>query len=118
MNVVILIGTLSSPPVERTLPSGDRLVTYEVTTRTDAGTESVPVTWFEPPASATAVGEGEEVVVTGRVRRRFFQAGGATQSRTEVVADKVVPLRQAKRARVATDTAIDALARGLGDRFP
>jgi hypothetical protein len=39
------------------------------------------------------------------VRRRFFQAGGTTQSRTEVVADAVVPARQAKRARAAVEKA-------------
>jgi single-strand DNA-binding protein len=41
----------------------------------------------------------------GRVRRRFFRAGGTTQSRTEVVADSVVPARQAKRARAAVEKA-------------
>jgi single-strand DNA-binding protein len=41
---------------------------------------------------------GDEVVVVGTVRRRFFRAGGATQSRTEVLADKVV---RASRTRAA-----------------
>ena len=40
-------------------------------------------------------------MVVGRVRRRFFRVGGATQSRTEVAADVVVPTRQAKRAGAA-----------------
>ena len=34
--------------------------------------------------------------MVGRVRRRFFRAGGVTQSRTEVVADEVVPTRLAQ----------------------
>jgi single-strand DNA-binding protein len=100
MNVVILQGTLSCPPTARDLPSGDHLVAYEVTTRPDDGPAlSVPVSWFDPPRSACDLAEGTEVVVTGRVRRRFFRAGGATASRTEVVATAVVPV--GRRARVA-----------------
>jgi single-strand DNA-binding protein len=44
--------------------------------------------------------------VTGHVRRRFFRAGGGTQSRTEVVADAVVPVRSKARARRAIDEAV------------
>ena len=54
---------------------------------------------------------GAEVVVTGHVRRRFFRAGGGTQSRTEVVADAVVPARSRARVRRAIDDAVAAGAR-------
>jgi single-strand DNA-binding protein len=47
----------------------------------------------------------------GRVRRRFFRAGGYTQSRTEVVAENVLRTRQAKQVRAAVDRA----ARDLED---
>jgi single-strand DNA-binding protein len=47
--------------------------------------------------------------VVGRVRRRFFRAGGTTQSRTEVVADTVVPATQAKRVEAALRRAREAL---------
>jgi len=108
MNVVILQGTLSRPAALRELPSGSVLAALEVTVRTDEGTDTVPVSWFDPPAAAAAsLDTGAEVVVTGRVRRRFFQAGGATQSRTEVVADAVVPARRAGRAAAAVAQAID-----------
>ena len=66
-----------------------------------ARAESVPVAWFEPPSSASAMGAGDDVVVVGRVRRRFFRAGGATASRTEVVAAAVVPARAPARVRRA-----------------
>lgn len=101
MNVVILQGHLSRAPATKTLPSGDDLVTFEVTVAPSAPgrAESVPVSWFAAPRRAAALEPGAEVVVTGRVRRRFFSTGGATASRTEVVADAVVPVRQ--RARVA-----------------
>ncbi len=86
MNIVVLQGTLSSEPVERTLPSGDNIMNWEVTTTTSVGKRSVPVQWDDPPKRALAIGEGDEVVVLGTIRRRFFRAGGVTASRTEVVA--------------------------------
>ena len=54
---------------------------------------------MERPAWASALDAGAEVAVLGRVRRRFFRAGGLTQSRTEVVASRVV--RGTARAKVA-----------------
>ncbi|HMC42673.1 MAG TPA: single-stranded DNA-binding protein [Acidimicrobiales bacterium] len=99
MNVVALIGHLTRPAEQRVLPSGYRLVGLQVSVaRENERTESVPVVWFDAPASAAELDVNDEVVVVGRVRRRFFQAGGATQSRTEVVADAVIPARHKKRA--------------------
>ena len=109
-NVTVLVGRLARPAEERALPSGDRLVSYEVTVPRESGkAESVPVVWFDAPAAAATLDVDEKVVVIGRVRRRFFQAGGATQSRTEVVADKVIPTRS-KRARHALEAARESLA--------
>ncbi len=113
-NLVVLVGRLARPPEHRELPSGDRLVTYEVTVaRPGARAEGVPVVWFEPPASASDHDVDEVVVVVGRVRRRFFRAGGATQSRTEVVAEAVVPTRLAKRARAALQAACNRVEEAL-----
>ncbi len=70
----------------------------------------MPVVWHEAPVSAESLDVDQEVVVVGRVRRRFFKAGGATQSRTEVVAEAVVPTRQAKRARRVITDAVAGLA--------
>ena len=107
MNITVLQGCLSRPPERRELPSGDVLVAYEVTVRHEEGpSDTVPVVWHGAPASACGLDVGEEVVVTGRVRRRFFRAGGSTQSRTEVVADVVLPARRRKRAAEAVDAAI------------
>jgi len=105
-NVVVLAGKLARPAEARELPSGDRLVAYEITVpREGSRAESVPVVWFDAPASAADHDVDEHVVVVGRVRRRFFRAGGSTQSRTEVVADAVVGARQAKRVRAAVEKA-------------
>ncbi|MGI8793774.1 MAG: hypothetical protein ACR2H3_11460 [Acidimicrobiales bacterium] len=94
-NVVFLFGELSAEPRQRSLPSGDVLVEFDVTTRGVVGTCSTPVAWFLPdstgPASTVdAMTAGASVAVAGHVRRRFFRSGGATMSRTEVVADAVV----------------------------
>ena len=71
------------------LPSGDEVLALELTVRPAEGpAESVPVAWLAAPPAAAAWAAGEEVLVIGRVRRRFFRAGGRTQSRTEVVADR------------------------------
>jgi single-strand DNA-binding protein len=102
MNIVVAIGRLARPAELRVLPSGDQLVTLELTVpRKTERADSVPVSWFDPPASAAVLDVDEEVLVVGRVRRRFFQSGGVTQSRTEVVAEAVVPVRQKKRAAAA-----------------
>jgi single-strand DNA-binding protein len=109
MNVVIIEGTLSRDPEPRTLASGSTLLACEVTVRDpDHPTETVPVAWFDPPASSSSLREGTAVTVTGRVRRRFFRAGGSTASRTEVVATTVVSSRQARRRATALTTALAA----------
>jgi len=116
-NLVVVRGTLSRDPEPRELPSGDVIVSYEVTVRPVPGpgagrAESVPVAWVDPPAAATALRAGDDVVVVGRVRRRFFRAGGATASRTEVVATRVVPARAPAKVRVALAIALEPLAGG------
>jgi single-strand DNA-binding protein len=89
-NVALLAGDLSGPARRRELPSGSVLVEFDVTTRGDSGTGSVPVAWFDPGAAADGLETGVPVVVAGHVRRRFFRAGNVTQSRTEVVASRVI----------------------------
>src|SRR3954468_20215455 len=104
MNVVTMLGTLSRDPETRALPSGDLLLSFDLTTRVgEEPADSAPIVWFEPPESGAALSAGDAVVVVGRVRRRFFRIGGATQSRTEVVAERVVPVRHAKRSQAAVE---------------
>jgi hypothetical protein len=76
------------------------------------------VVWDDAPARALDLDVDAEVVVAGRVRRRWFRSAGATQSRTEVVAVEVLPARSTKRvAKLVGDalTAADeALSAGRG----
>jgi single-strand DNA-binding protein len=110
MNIVVLQGTLSSEPVERTLRSGTNIMNWELTTQTEAGKRTVPVQWDDPSSGVLRFGEGDAVVVFGQIRRRFFQTGGATTSRTEVVA--AVAAKPSQKAAVAKllQRAQDALA--------
>ena len=109
MNVVVLRGTLSRPSERRLLPSGSTVVAFEVTTRDgDGRAATVPVAWTDPPGDCD-FDTGEAVVVTGRVQRRYFRAGGATQSRTEVVADAVVAASAKRRARALLERSRSAI---------
>ena len=116
MNLVVLQGRLARPAEQRELPSGTRLVSIEITVPGPSGAdrrakpdgearparaETAPVVWFDAPAWAGDLDADTEVVVVGRVRRRFFHAGGATQSRVEVVARRVVPAASPRRVRTA-----------------
>jgi single-strand DNA-binding protein len=105
-NIVVLCGRVSSEPRSRELPSGSTLVQVEVTTRTEAATATVPVVWFDPSAEVVA---GTDVVVVGQVRRRFFRAGGVTQSRTEVVAARIVPATRRRQVQREVARAMSSL---------
>ncbi|MBC8196218.1 MAG: single-stranded DNA-binding protein [Acidimicrobiia bacterium] len=104
-NLCVLVGELSSDPRSLELSSGSALWRYEVTVRDGDATDSVPVVRFDPLVSETSLSAGERVVVVGRVRRRFFRAGGTTVSRTEVLADRLVPVRSGVRAARLVESA-------------
>lgn len=113
-NLAVVAGALSSPPKRRALPSGDELVQLEITTRPvgAAAASSVPVSVAPAIAGRAELDQldvGEEVVVIGHVRRRFFRAGGVTQSRTEVVATHVIPSRKQAAASRAVAKAVAIL---------
>jgi len=100
MNLVVLRGAVRSEPVERTLPSGSLVVQFDISAPLDGSAASAPVSITEPArAVLDCLEAGANVVVLGGVRRRFFRSGGTTQSRTEVIATRVVPVR--RRAAVA-----------------
>ena len=111
-NVAVVQGQLSGPPRRRALPSGSLLVEFDVTTRGDGGSSSVPVAWFDPGPLAESLEQGATVVVVGHVRRRFFRTAAVTQSRTEVVASRV--LLASRRAQVAR--LLDEVAAAIGAR--
>jgi single-strand DNA-binding protein len=107
VNIVVVQGLVRDEPVASSLSSGQQAVSFELAVRnTDDVLEPVPVVSY---VTIPALAIDDEVVVVGRVRKRFYRAGGATQSRTEVVATRVVPARRRAQVAKAIDEAVDSL---------
>jgi single-strand DNA-binding protein len=106
-NEVRLVGRLTSVPVAVELPSGDALVSFRVSvprspgatktvTTTSQRVDSVPCSAWTAALRRRIAGwrPGDTVEVTGAVCCRFYQAGGATRSRVEVVASTARIIRR------------------------
>ncbi len=106
LNIVVLVGEVTSPPVSRELPSGSVVSTFDVATVTENGRVSVPVS-LEGESEVAVV--GAEVCIIGIVRRRFFRSGASVASRTEVVAQSVISMRRRAQVRKAVGKATDNL---------
>lgn len=109
INLAVLRGTVSSPPDIRVLPSDTVLAQLQLTTRLESETLSLPVAVWNPAQWVEALEPGVEIVVVGRVRRRFFKAGGAAASRVEVEADVVARAGDRRRVEAALRRASGAL---------
>ena len=110
VNLAVVRGTCSRPCEVRTLASGSTLAQLHLTARVDdEAAISVPVVVWDPKPAVTDLDVGDEVVVLGRVRRRFYQSGGGTASRTEVEALSVVPAGNRRRVEALVRRASDAL---------
>ena len=110
LNLAVLAGALSKTPEPRLLADGSTVWELDLTIRQeDRPAATVPVSWTPASTGVDPAGwsAGDELLVVGAVRRRFYRAGGATVSRTDVLAEAVVPGRQ--RRRVAAQLA-DAAA--------
>lgn len=111
-NVAVLRGAVRGDPMTRVLPSGSVVVQFDLSTivrsRGTVSNTSVPVAWVDPSSAAMAcLADGNELVVVGTVQRRFFRVAGATQSRTEVVAESVISARRRKQVEAALDSVLD-----------
>ncbi len=111
LNLAVLAGTLSRPAEARMLPDGRTVWELDVAIRADGlAPATVPVSWTASSGVDPARwAKGDEVLVVGAVRRRFYRAGAATVSRTDVLADAVVPARQRTRAAAVLARALAAL---------
>jgi hypothetical protein len=101
LNLAVVRGEVSSPPDVRVLPSDAVLAQLQVTTRLESETLSTPIAVWNPAAWVQELEPGTEIVVVGRVRRRFFRAAGATASRVELEADLVAKASDRRRVRAA-----------------
>jgi single-stranded DNA-binding protein len=114
LNLCVVRGECSAEPELRVLASGTRLAALSVRVRSaGAPATSVPVAVWDPPAHIETLEAGTEVVVVGRVVRRFFRtSAGGPGSRVEVRADVVVPAgdrRKLAQALRRAERALDAL---------
>jgi single-strand DNA-binding protein len=106
-NVVVLRGSLTADAESKDLSNGTRVAQLDIRTRNASGqARTVPVVIHKPSSAVEKLRTGADVVVTGQVQRRFFRYGGQTQSRTEVVADRVLPAQQTKRIETAIESAV------------
>jgi single-strand DNA-binding protein len=108
-NEVILVGRVSGEPMQRELPSGAEISSFRVVvdrprSRRTAGPSGRVITvdtldcvaWTKAQRRKVVVlRAGDQVSVTGALRRRFWRSGGAVASRYEV---EVTAVRRLKRA--------------------
>jgi single-strand DNA-binding protein len=94
-NTVLLRGRLSSPPLERELPSGAVISTFRLsvprarTPMTSGSSQSADwvdcVAWSARSRRTVSTWVvGDRVEVSGALRRRFFRAGEGPSTRLEV----------------------------------
>jgi len=105
-NAVSLAGRVSSTPIERELPSGDRVVTFRLVVareRSPMTAKSKQVSdWVDCAAWGGRVRRSvaswrvhDRVEIEGALRRRFFKDGGGASTRLEV---EVLTGRRVERA--------------------
>lgn len=88
VNVALVRGSLSSPPEVRVLESGRSLAVLQVTARPEGERAiSVPIAAWDPPAWVEGLAVGDEVIVVGSVRRRFYRAAAGAASKVEIEAE-------------------------------
>jgi single-strand DNA-binding protein len=110
MNIAVVRGVVLRDPTERTLATGQKAVSLDVSVSyEDRPNENLEVVWLDPPRNLVVPRQGNEVVAIGRVRRRFYKTGAGVVSRTEVVADTVLTSRQTSRITKALAEAAKSL---------
>ncbi len=109
-NLLVLTGVVQSGPFVRPLKTGEHVVNFDVRVKSDVSrTDVLPISWFEAPASALEIRQGDEICVVGRMRRQWF-AGKANF--TDVVAHRVISPCTPARMRRALGEAMAALQAG------
>jgi single-strand DNA-binding protein len=87
-NAVLLRGRLATEPVIRELPSGDELWSFRVTVRRSDSTRvdsiECATTNARSKRALSRAQPGDEVEVSGSLRRRFWRSATGPASRYEV----------------------------------
>jgi len=103
----------------RTLPSSTELASFSISVSQATGpATSMPVSWSSPaPKVLDRLETGTEVLAIGRVVRRFYRAGGSTQSRTELVVDRIERLSRRAACRRMVEQVIGHLEATVAERL-
>jgi len=112
VNLAIVCGPCSAAPELRVLESGTRVASLSVRVPAGEQATSVPVTVWDPPAWIEALDAGDEVIVVGQVRRRFYARPGGVGSRVDLEAVTIGRARDRRRVDAAVRRAtreLDAL---------
>ena len=102
VNVVVLAGTIAADPVERRMPSGEECTEIRLSVP-ESGRRLLPlpvVAWHTEVGKERLrdLHQGDEVLVYGRLIRRFYRSGAGARSLTEVVANGLKHLEPSEQA--------------------
>jgi single-strand DNA-binding protein len=90
LNEVVLRGRVSSEPIEKELPSGDRLVEFRIViprvNREGVDTLDIAAWTSKTRRSGLALHVEQWVEISGAIRRRFWQAPNGLASRWQIEA--------------------------------
>jgi single-strand DNA-binding protein len=102
VNVVVLAGTIAADPVERRVPLGEECteIRLSVPERSRRLLPLPVVAWHAEVGRKPLKGlrQGDEVLVYGRLVRRFYRSGAGARSLTEVVASGLKRLEPGEEA--------------------
>ncbi|MEM9037617.1 MAG: hypothetical protein AAGA99_19020 [Actinomycetota bacterium] len=111
MSLTLLVGTVADAGTVVDLADGTSL------RMADLRTAQGPINLVWPAERRLPdLADGEEVVVVGSVRRRFFRAGGRTVGVTEVMAETAVRRRRRRAVERALEAAWERAALELPSR--
>jgi single-strand DNA-binding protein len=116
VNEVLLRGRISAEPEERTLPSGDQIITWRLVVQrplsrrsSRARVDTIDCTAWSAAArrSSARMHAGDQVEVRGALRRHFRSSAGGATSRVDV---EVTTVRRLRRAAVTSSPPAKAVS--------
>jgi single-strand DNA-binding protein len=99
VNVVVLAGTVAADPLEKELPSGDKVTEIKLSVP-ETGKRSLPLpvsAWHGKAITKKqlgVIGKGDELLVHGQLVRRFYRNGAGARTVMEVVATGIKKLER------------------------
>ncbi len=112
MNVAVVAGNVAGEVHVQVQDDGaTAIVSFDLRVEAKGGPSAVPVSWIGPTGRAPDLEKGATVTAIGSVRKRFYRRGGATVSRTDLLADRVI-VGPPGRSRAARKKAADTMVGG------